>query len=146
MTIKEMYEKLSRDDEIIFQVKTKKAFDEVIKKMRCIFDKFDFILVEDYLNYKNTYFILGAWRDGMFELRTSRKWDYEHRIQILADYKERPVDEVKHLRQIDSLIEIMDEHRKDFVKKKLHMNREFDLVEKMQASIKLTDVMTEGCK
>lgn len=130
MTIKDMYEKLSRDDEIIFQVKTKKAFNIIIKKMKRIFDEWDFIFVEDYLDYKNTYFILGAWRDGMFELRTSREWTSEHCIHILADYKERPCDEVRHLHQIDSLIEIMDEHRKDFVKKRMYMTREFDLVKK----------------
>ena len=130
MTIKEMYEKLPREDEIIFQVKTKKAFDIIIKKMKRIFDEWDFICVEDYLNYKNTYFVLGAWRDGMFQLRTSKEWDDNHEIYILADYKERPTDEVYHLHQIDSLIEIMDEHRKDFVKKRMYMTREFDLVKK----------------
>lgn len=128
MKIKDMYEKLSRDEEIIFQVKTKKAFDEVIKKMKHIFDKGTFVFVEDYLDYKNTYFILGAWRDGMFELRTSKEGTNKHCIYILADYKERPVDEVRHLHQIDSLIEIMDEHRKDFVKKRLHIDEDFNLV------------------
>lgn len=128
MKIRDMYEKLSRDEEIIFQVKTKKAFGEIIGKMIRIFDKWDFIWVEDYLDYKNTYFILGKWRDGMFELRPCKEWDCEHSIHILADYKEMPCDEVRHLHQIDSLIEIMDEHRTDLVKKRLYMDEHFNLV------------------
>lgn len=128
MKIKEMYEKLSRDEEITFQVKTKKAFDEIIKKMKRIFDEWDFMFVEDYLDYKNTYFILGMWRDGMFELRPCKEWEVEHRIHILADYKETPVEEVRHLKQIDSLIEIMDEHRTDFIKKRLYLDKDFNLV------------------
>lgn len=139
MKIREMYEKLSRDEEIIFQVKTKKAFDKIIKKMKRIFDKWDFICVEDYLDYKDTYFILGMWRDGMFELRCGRGWNEEHSIHILADYKERPTDEVHHLHQIDSLIDIMDEHRTDFVKKKMRLDKEFDLVELMKDAIKIME-------
>jgi hypothetical protein len=128
--IREMYEKLSRDEEIVFQVKTKKAFDEIIEKMRWVFDDWAFTWVQDSLGYKNTYFILGMWRDGMFQLRTSREDDHNHQIHIVADYKERPYEEIKHLRQIDKLIDIMDEHRTDFVKKRLHMDRNFDLVKK----------------
>lgn len=129
--IKEMYEKLSRDEEIVFQVKTKKAFNEIIEKMRWVFDRWAFTWVQDSLDYKNTYFILGMWRDGMFQLRTSREDDHNHQIHIVADYKEWPYEELKHLRQIDRLIEIMDEHRTDFVKKRLHMDRNFDLVKKV---------------
>lgn len=128
MKIRDMYKKLSRDEEIIFQVKTKKAFNKIIKKMRRILDEWDFVFGDDYLDYKNTYFIIGMWRHGMFEIRGSREWDHERNIQVLADYKEMPCDEVMHLRQIDFLIDIMDEHRTDFVKKRLYMDEHFNLV------------------
>lgn len=128
LKIKEMYQKLSRDEEIIFQIKTKKIFNNVINQMKEIFDKWDFIFIEDYLDYKNTYFILGMWRDGMFELRTSKKDNFEHQIHILADYKESPIEEHKHLQQINDLIDIMDKYRNSFIKKRLTLNENFNLV------------------
>lgn len=131
LKIKQMYQKLARDEEIIFQIKTKKIFDKVINEMKEIFDKWDYIFIEDYLDYKNTYFILGMWRDGMFKLRTSKKADFEHQIYILADYKESPIEEHKHLQQINDLINIMDKYRNYFIKKKLTFNKNFDLVEKV---------------
>ena len=91
-----------------------------------------FIFIEDLLNYKDTYFILGHWRDGMFRLQSSKEYYYEHEIYILADYKESPIEEHKHLQQIDDLIEIMDKYRKYFVKKRLTYDEDFNLVEKVE--------------
>ena len=130
LNIKDMYEKLSFDEEIVFQVKNKKIFEQIIKEMKNIFNKWDFIFIEDLLNYKDTYFILGDWRDGMFNLMVSKDRDYDHQIYILADYKESPIEEHKHLQQIDNLIEIMDKYRKYFIKKRLTYDEHFNLVEK----------------
>ena len=132
LKIKELYEKLSYDEEIVFQVKNKKTFDKVINEMKNIFDKWQFIFIEDLLSYKDTYFILGHWRDGMFKLQPSKGHDFEHEIYILADYKEIPIEEYKHLRQIDDLIEIMDKYRNCFIKKRLTFDKNFDLVEKIE--------------
>lgn len=131
LKIKDMYQNLKRDDEIIFQVKTKKMFDKIIQEMKLIFDKWDFIFIENYLNYKTTYFIVGKWRDGMFKIKTSKKNDFEHELYILADYKESPINEKKHLKQINDLINIMDKYRIFFVKKKLTFDNEFNLIEKV---------------
>lgn len=132
LKIKELYEKLSFDEEIIFQVKNKKIFEKIINEMKNIFNKWEFIFVEDLLNYKDTYFILGHWRDGMFKLQPSKEKDYEHEIYILADYKESPFEEHKHLQQIDDLIEIMDKYRNYFIKKRLTFDEHFNLVEKVE--------------
>lgn len=132
LKIKDMYQNLKRDDEIIFQVKTKKMFDKIIQEMKLIFDKWDFMFIEDYLNYKTTYFIIGKWRDGMFKIKTSKKNDFEHELYILADYKESPINERKHLKQINDLIKIMDKYRIFFVKKKLMFDNEFNLVKKVE--------------
>ena len=131
LKIKELYEKLSFDEEIVFQVKNKKMFDKIINEMKDIFNRWDFIFIEDLLNYKNTYFILGHWRDGMFRLQLSKEQDYQHQIYILADYKENPIEENKHLQQIDDLIEIMDKYRTYFIKKRLTYDEHFNLVEKL---------------
>jgi len=131
LKIKDMYNKLSRDEEIIFQIKNKNIFIKVVNEMKEIIDKWDWIFIEEYLDYKNTYFIIGMWRDGMFELRHS-KLDDEHNVHILADYKESPINEHKHLQQIDKLINIMDKYRLYFVKKRLKLDENFDLVEKVE--------------
>lgn len=131
LKIKELYDKLSFDEEVVFQVKQQLIFNVIIDEMKNVFGKWDFAFIEDYLNYKNTYFILGHWRDGMFNLMVSKDRDYNHQIYILADYKESPIEEHKHLQQIDNLIEIMDKYRKYFVKKRLTYDEHFNLVEKV---------------
>lgn len=131
LKIEELYEKLLFDEEIVFQVKNKEIFEQIINEMKNIFDKWQFMCIKDLLNYKDTYFILGHWRDGMFKLQLSKENDYEHEIYILADYKESPIEELKHLQQIDDLIEIMDKYRKYFVKKRLTYDEHFNLVKKV---------------
>ena len=125
LKIKEIYSKILHDEEIVFQVKSNSSFNKIIAEMKAIFNKYDFMSIEDYLNYKDTYFILGNWRDGMFTLKIGKINDYDKEIEILADYKENPIYEQKHLEQINSLIKIMDKYRKYFVKKRLYFDKKF---------------------
>ena len=127
--IKELYDKLPTDEEIVFQVKYKKAFEKVIKEIKNIIDdKWEWAFIEHNLNYKDTYFILGNWRNGMFELRNGTYNVGEEQIHILSDYKEMPIEMKKHFDQIENIIQVMDKYREYFIQKKLTFNEEFNLV------------------
>lgn len=132
MSIKEKYDKLKFDEELFYQVKNKKNFDKVINEMKKVFDDWDFMFIKDDLNYKNTYFIIGHWRDGMFELRNGVIKDYKETnyIHILADYKESPIEEVKHLNQIEYLINVMEKYKDCFVNKKMCFDKNFNIIKK----------------
>lgn len=127
--IRDKYNKLNSDETIIYQCNSKKTFDEVINKIKKIVDRYEFNLIKDELDYKTTYFLLGMWRDGMFEIRTSKKWASDS-VYILADYKEPYFEEKKHLEQIDNIIDILDSYDKYFTKKRLFVNYDLDLEEK----------------
>lgn len=131
LKIEQIYNQLPSEEEVIFQVKTKKTFIEIIHEMRKVVKEWDWIWVEDSLDYKSTYFILGNWRGGMFELRNKKGWDCDERIHILADYKEMPIEYQEHLKQINELIKIMDKYRNNIIKKRLKFDCEFNIVEKV---------------
>ena len=133
LAIKTIYGKLERESEVIFQIKNKRTFDKVIKLLKPIFEKDRdsdmFIFLEDDITYKNAYFVLGKWRDGMFKLRIDRSGNnYDHEIYILADHKEGLMANARHSEQIDDIIKILDKYRKDIVIKRLMFNEDFDIV------------------
>lgn len=130
LKIKDMYEHLLYDETICFQVKNKKAFVKIINEMKKKVDKWDFMFIEDELNYENTYFLIGMWRGGMFEIRLGKESGNDD-LHICADYKEAPLDMKKHLNQIESLINIMDKYRESFVKKRLYLDKNLNLVKKI---------------
>lgn len=136
LKIKDIYNKLGYDKEAVFQIKNKITFNKIIKELIPIFkrDRFsdNYCFLEDCINYKNAYFILGAWRNGMFKLRVGRKHDTDHEIYILADTKENPMSNAKHVEQIEDIINILDKYRKFVIKKRLMFDDEFDLVDKIE--------------
>lgn len=127
MKIRKEYNKLKFDETIVYQCKNKKIFEKIINEMSKVFEKWDFMFIKDELNYKKSYFLLGMWRDGMFEIMP---YDYksDNDLYILADYKESSIEEQKHLQQIDDLIKIMDKYSQYLVKKRMILNSDFCLV------------------
>ena len=131
-SINQIYKKLGHDEEVVFQTKNKNIFDKIIKELIPIFkrsrDSDNYIFLEDIINYRNAYFILGAWRDGMFQLSVGKEWTIDYRVKILADHKESPMDNYKHRNQIEDIIKILDKYRAHIVKKKLSFDKDFNLV------------------
>lgn len=128
-SIKNCYENLKSEETIFFQIKNKKKLIKFIDKINKIVGTWNEIYYEyDKVKTKNYYFILGKWRDGMFNLR-QRDTD-EHECHILADTKEHPWDNLKHQKQIAEIINLMDKDRQCFIQKRVEFDNNFNIVKK----------------
>ena len=131
-SIEKQYNELGHDEELFFQAKTKSDLISILKQMDNYFDRFDkFDNDFDRVTLKDTWFILGNWRGGMFELKifSHDGWD-DYEIHILADYKESPIQFNTHLEQIEGLISIMDKNKNKLIKKRVMFNDNFHIVKR----------------
>ena len=131
-TIKELYDNLECEETMFFQAKSKKHLIELIRELNDVFDTFDKVNHLENIKVKNTWFVLGNWRDGMFRLYLFDYWDnYEDEdVYILADTKKSPLDNLKHQEQIQSTIKVLDKYRKYLTQKMVCYDDNFNIVRK----------------
>lgn len=124
--IKKLYEELPDEEEIFFQIKNKKMYDKILDELQKQLND-EKLWIDRFKNYpvNNTYFVLGNWRDGMFEIRNS-KTDID--VHICADYKEPPLLLSRHLNQIEAAIKVFDNYRRYIRISRVHFNSNFDIV------------------
>ncbi len=122
--IKKLYEELPDEEEMFFQIKNKKMYDKILDELQKQLDK---EWIDWFKNYsvKDTYFILGNWRGGMFQIQNS-KTDID--VYICASDKEPPLMFKRHLEQIETAIKVFDNHRRYIRISRVHFNSNFDIV------------------
>lgn len=122
--IKKLYKELPDEEEIFFQVKNKKMYDKILDELQKQLDK---NWVDWFKNYpvKDTYFILGNWRGGMFQIQNSNT-DID--VHICANHKEPPLEFLRHLNQIEAAIKVFDNYRRYIRISRVHFDEHYNIV------------------
>lgn len=124
--IKKLYEELPDEEEIFFQIKNKKIYDKILDELEKQLND-NWLWIDWFKNYpvKDTYFILGNWRGGMFGIRNFKT---DIKVHICADYKEPPLDFKKHLEQIETAIKLFDNYRRYIRISRVHFDEQHNIV------------------
>ena len=122
--IKKLYKELPGEEEIFFQIKNKKMYDKILDELQ---NQLDGKWIDWFKEFpvNDTYFILGNWRGGMFQIQNSKT---DINVYILADYNESPIRFNNHLKQIETAIKVFDNYRRYIRISRVHFNSNFDIV------------------
>lgn len=115
-SIRKIYDSLVEQDEtVIFQVKTRKTLNKILKELETV-DKWIWWDTYEKIPVKNVYLFVGKWRLGSAGIFPYHCIDCngEYRFDnFLVDWKSPESMQYDQKRELDKVIDIFDKYRED---------------------------------